>query len=124
MGLRLCRYCLNMLDYGESMYCKYNLSKSDATAATCPRFLNFELVTKGKVKIALINEKHVPSDIVDRLSGNEEYSGEQEIYDLSTIKRILTDPEDDTNESCKFLLENFYKRLQEIKADKVCFIFD
>lgn len=73
---------------------------------------------------ARLNSYHLHSEIIDRLDGSEDYRDEfgNKIYSLKTIERIVNDPEDDTNESTKNRLVNFYNALRKTGADRVLIV--
>jgi len=46
------------------------------------------------------------------------------IYSIDTIKSILKDPEDDTNETCRNLLEDLYEDMKRRKVDGIIIFYN
>lgn len=73
-------------------------------------------------KIAKVGNSEVYDDVLERLYGLEDYHDEiygisdkiygNTIYLVETIKSILDDAEDDTNETTKCRLEAFYETVK------------
>lgn len=73
--------------------------------------VDYEIKRKEPFKIL---QEEVHTDILERISGKEVYIGGRR-YRTADIERILTDPDDDTNESVKILLERLYKKIKKYK---------
>jgi hypothetical protein len=55
----------------------------------------------------------IHSEILDRIDGCEDNEDSHiKIYNTARIKRIIHDPEDDTNENTRFLLEQFFSKIK------------
>ncbi len=70
-----------------------------------------------KLSIAKVEEKTLPDDIVERLSGKEKFVDNNTlisggIYLVKDIKDMLEDEEDDTNETTKLRIEELYKKIK------------
>lgn len=63
----------------------------------------------------------VPSEVIDRLSNNEIKIDKDglPVYRTSYLKAILSDPDDDTNESTKYWLERLYEIVKPYRFFKV-----
>jgi hypothetical protein len=75
-------------------------------------------------KLVVVRDSYINSQIIERLDGSEDYwdGCSNKIYNIDTIRGILADPEDDTNEHVRILLEDFYNGLKEIAADRVLIV--
>jgi hypothetical protein len=73
--------------------------------------------TKLKVKalsIARLDEKEIPSDVMERIHGYEEFENdENEIYPILVFKKIVKDKQDDTNETTKLRIKEIYKQVKD-----------
>lgn len=83
-----------------------------------PRFEN--------IVIAKVKQAEVYDDVLERLDGLEDYFSASElenntIFRIETIKSIIDDPDDDTNETTKCRLESLY---EEIKDAQMLMIID
>lgn len=77
----------------------------------------YEVPIFESVKIARASDSCVKDDVLKRLYGLEDYVsngnfGEERIFKVQTIKNILDDPEDDTNETTKCRLEDLYRHVK------------
>jgi len=62
----------------------------------------------------------IHSEILDRIDSYEENEDSNiKIYNTARIQRIIHDPEDDTNQNTRFLLEQF---LSKIKTERFAII--
>ena len=76
-------------------------------------------VAKPKIEIrrvAVVLKAEVYSDVLERIDGYEDYAAADTeyanvIYRMGTLTKILTDPEDDTNETTKYRIENLVKKI-------------
>jgi len=59
-------------------------------------------------------EDDIHPDILNRLDDGE--GGNIKVYLSGRIEKILNDPEDDTSETCKYLLGELYKKMAEEEA--------
>jgi hypothetical protein len=81
------------------------------------RALHSELKFEN-IAIAKIHNSAVYDDVLERLHGLEYYSTVSElenskVYRIGTIKNIIDDPEDDTNETTKCRLESLYIAIKD-----------
>lgn len=60
-------------------------------------------------------------DVIDRMDGLDAWQDEDELYVYKTedLKRILDNPEDDTNETTKCRLEDLYEKVKDYKYFKL-----
>ncbi len=68
------------------------------------------------IRIAKINRSEVYDDVLERIHGYEDFSDDEYgngIYRIKTIKDILDDPEDDTNETTRCRLEFLYEEIKD-----------
>ena len=85
-------------------------------------FSNFLSTKKlDTLKIVQIPEKVLPSDLLDRIydteiftdmTANNDGIGEK-LYCTANLKEILTNKEDDTNESTKSLIDLLYEKIKK-----------
>ena len=72
-------------------------------------------------KFVKLYRYRMPEDVFERLDSDRcekyfDYDYGNRIYLVKTIKEILEDPEDDTNETTRFRLEELYQILLKEKA--------
>ena len=82
---------------------------------------------KGKIKIekltvAKVKRSQVPGDVLERIDGYEVMDGDNAtysrsqpamtMYDVKSLKKILTDKEDDTNATTKYRIELLYNQVK------------
>lgn len=74
------------------------------------------------LKAVVIQEAQVPSDVLERIADYESFStvGISDapqvtdlIYGVNTLKRILQDKNDDTNETTKLRVEELYSQVKK-----------
>ena len=70
-----------------------------------------------KIKMAQINEDQIPDDVLERIDGYEEFVDKDidlsdKIYSVSKLNDILTDEDDDTNETTKCRIEELYEQIK------------
>lgn len=73
------------------------------------------LVDEGyEIKQPIITVE-VASDVIDRMDGREKWQDEDGlyVYETKNLKQLLDDPEDDTNESTRVLLEELYEKVKD-----------
>ncbi|MFA5790656.1 MAG: hypothetical protein WC976_06320 [Caldisericia bacterium] len=64
--------------------------------------------------IAVINQAEIYSDVLERIGGYEAFEDteyDNAIYRMEALKNILTNPDDDTNETTKIRIENLVKKI-------------
>ena len=76
------------------------------------------------LKLLVTDANNVHSDILDRISNPVHKIIGMGIYSIDTIKSILKDPEDDTNETCYNLLEDLYRDIKKRKADGIIIFYN
>jgi hypothetical protein len=76
------------------------------------------------LKLLATDADNVHSDILDRISNPVHKIIGIGIYSIDTIKNILKDPEDDTNETCRNLLEDLYEDMKKRKADGIIIFYN
>ena len=73
---------------------------------------------RTEIKAVKIDGKQVPDDVLERISGYEILTNEGIdndmpilVYEVSRLKRILTNKKDDTNETTKIRIEKLYEQI-------------
>lgn len=66
----------------------------------------------------------INDDVLDRLDGSEVYKDEwgNVMIKIKDVKRILEDPEDDTNETARCHLKELYDQMAGAGADRILII--
>lgn len=87
----------------------------DEPRALCGSCIADLLVDEGyEIKQPIITVE-VTSDVIERMDGREKWQDEDGLYAYETknLKQLLDDPEDDTNESTRVLLEELYDKVKD-----------
>jgi len=70
------------------------------------------------IKVAQISGGQVYSDVLERIAGYEEFVDANEaigdkVFSVDKLNQILTDEEDDTNETTKLRIEELYEQIKD-----------
>jgi len=79
--------------------------------------LKIDIEDFEQLKTIQIPRIYLPGDVLERLKGRETFVDTEEIGDeiipIDSINDIITDSEDDTNETTKIRLEELYKQIKD-----------
>lgn len=87
------------------------------TTKLIPDYFNDFLIGNQYVilKIIAFQISAIPDDVIDRITGKdiaESYTAKDALFKTDILKQILTDKEDDTNETTRHRIKLLYRKIK------------